>query len=375
MLSEAPPPLRNVREARYALCAYSVALLTLTSFKYIVEITCAAMMPGVPWTEESTQQSVLVLGKAAILGGVAYLAWKLPPRRLAQWFLPALAVNAAVVIVSVSILGRNASVEHLSFIGFCLLGAFCLRTRPAIVVTGVSISVFVVAHIIRGATVSDVSNLVASIAFSCGFVYSLTWASSRQQANVVQLREKLTTDALTGLSNRRIAEPYLSSDSDGAQVCAGLVLVDLDGFKEINDKHGHLVGDAVLRLVASVLVAVSEKCQEKVEVCRLGGDEFALVVCTTDRSVVESVASSVTECFHHLTVDAPNGASLPVDASVGCGHWPTDSMTAASLYAAADERMYAAKEARKAKATVEQNEGCGVPSSPSSLPAHQESSS
>lgn len=375
MLSVAPPPLRSVREARYALCAYSVALLTLASFKYVATIVCAAAMQDIPWTQETTEQCVLVVGKSLILGSVAYMAWHVRPQTLARWFIPTMALNAAVVIASVATLGRSASVEHLSFIGFCLLGAFCLRTRVAYSTIGAGIAVFVTAQVIGGVTVSDVSNILASVAFACGFVYSLTWASSRQQASVVQLRERLTTDELTGLNNRRVAEPYLSSESGGAVVCAGLVLVDLDGFKTINDEHGHLVGDAVLRLVATVLVAVSEQREETVEVCRLGGDEFALVVRTADSQSVEDVARSVTECFDNLSVDAPSGTTLPVMASVGCGHWPTDSMAATSLYAAADERMYEAKEKRKAKASEEQSEGCGAPSSLSNLPAHHESSS
>ena len=90
-------------------------------------------------------------------------------------------------------------------------------------------------------------------------------------------RRLATTDPLTGLANRRgLAEsfPGVASAARGAQVPVGVVVADLDHFKQVNDRHGHIVGDEVLQRIAGA-VAASTRSQDIV--ARLGGEEFAIV--------------------------------------------------------------------------------------------------
>ncbi|HEV2928904.1 MAG TPA: GGDEF domain-containing protein [Propionibacteriaceae bacterium] len=138
-------------------------------------------------------------------------------------------------------------------------------------------------------------------------------------------------DPLTGLANRAALDARLAP---GGPV--GLLLVDLDGFKPVNDTWGHDVGDEVLRLVAERLVG----CVRSGDlVARLGGDEFVIVV---EASAVDTVARHVT-----AALGAPysiDGRVLAVGASVGVAHSATGADPDA-LLRRADQAMYEAKRA------------------------------
>jgi diguanylate cyclase (GGDEF)-like protein len=108
----------------------------------------------------------------------------------------------------------------------------------------------------------------------------------------------IRTDELTGLGNRRGLSQFLQErQRDGALAGLGLVLVDCDRFKAVNDEHGHLVGDRVLQSVASVLRSVTGAGDLA---CRLGGDEFCLLVQATRRETVMRYADFVVATAQHL---------------------------------------------------------------------------
>jgi diguanylate cyclase (GGDEF)-like protein len=104
-----------------------------------------------------------------------------------------------------------------------------------------------------------------------------------------------THDALTGLANRRLLEQRLSSllDTSGrrAATCeVALLFCDLDGFKAVNDEHGHDAGDYVLRETASRLTATARSDDT---VCRLGGDEFVVLMTTRPDEDARAVTAAV----------------------------------------------------------------------------------
>jgi diguanylate cyclase (GGDEF)-like protein/PAS domain S-box-containing protein len=153
-------------------------------------------------------------------------------------------------------------------------------------------------------------------------------------------RHEADHDPLTGLANRRALERTLEAALTRAASrgrAVGVLVLDLDGFKAVNDRHGHAAGDDVLREVAQRL---RRSVRERDLVARLGGDEFVVVL--TDLAAVpdsvERVEAALAEPF--AVADAP------LRAAVGVAMFPRDGATVADLLAAADRQMYAAKAGR-----------------------------
>ncbi|MCW2607563.1 MAG: hypothetical protein JWO60_2256 [Frankiales bacterium] len=154
-----------------------------------------------------------------------------------------------------------------------------------------------------------------------------------------ELEKAARRDALTGLGNRAALDAILARAAR-EQAPVGLLFVDLDGFKAVNDRHGHEAGDAVLVEVALRLRAAVRAVDT---VVRLGGDEF-VVVCPqlTTLDEAELLADRL-ERLLSAPVDS-DGLRLAVGASVGSAVGPHDDP--ATLLAAADRSMYARKESR-----------------------------
>lgn len=156
------------------------------------------------------------------------------------------------------------------------------------------------------------------------------------------LRHRAHHDALTGLPNRvllydRLDHAIVGANRRGSR-CA-LLLVDLDGFKEVNDTLGHPVGDALLQAVAGRLRGV---LGPDATVARLGGDEFAMVLPDVDSPAdAETAARRVLAALDDPPVVA--GMPIPVGASVGIALAPDHGADASALLQRADAAMYRAK--------------------------------
>lgn len=146
-------------------------------------------------------------------------------------------------------------------------------------------------------------------------------------------------DPLTGLGNRMLLEERLGHALERAArqgTRLGVLLLDLDGFKPINDTHGHAVGDAVLQAIAQRLQAAVRSVDT---VARLGGDEFVVVA---DGPDLPALLPRVRDA-----VEAPiawEGLRLQVRASLGVAEFPRDGTSCDALLAHADQAMYAAKQ-------------------------------
>ena len=159
-------------------------------------------------------------------------------------------------------------------------------------------------------------------------------------------RQEAETDSLTGLANRRALERTLEAALGRARARArsvGVVMLDLDGFKAINDTHGHAVGDAALREVARRLRAC---VRERDLVARPGGDEFIVVLTDVGgfsgavRDSVDRIRETLAEPF------AVEGTPMELRAAIGVASHPEDGADSATLLGVADRRMYADKSAR-----------------------------
>ena len=147
------------------------------------------------------------------------------------------------------------------------------------------------------------------------------WEHVRLGVEHLRVEALSTSDPLTGLPNRRHLDTLLPEALDGtAPVC--VAIIDLDGFKQVNDEYGYLLGDSVLQEVAGLLERV---CRRNDAVVRLGGDEFVMVLRDTSpgdaRSVFERVRQLVAaRTFHGL----PSALRLTASIGVAVGSAPVD---------------------------------------------------
>jgi diguanylate cyclase (GGDEF)-like protein len=156
---------------------------------------------------------------------------------------------------------------------------------------------------------------------------------------VDQLRHKASHDGLTGLLNRvgfrqRIDTALARVGPDEGRI--GLLFVDLNEFKRVNDLHGHEAGDELIRQAGARL---SSLCREHDDVARLGGDEFAIIL--ADVHLEEQVRAAERRVRDAFSAPFDLGAlTVSVGASVGGGIWPDDGQTVSELVRHADAAMY-----------------------------------
>jgi diguanylate cyclase (GGDEF)-like protein len=154
-------------------------------------------------------------------------------------------------------------------------------------------------------------------------------------------------DALTGLANRRTLAEAFEGRTDHPSAKFALVMVDLDRFKPINDTHGHVIGDQVLRIVAERLRGAA---QGDCDVIRLGGDEFAIFSAATGRPMETARAEAAALAARVLqSLSGPiaiGDLRLAVGASIGVAMYPDDARDMENLLQFADTSMYRAKERR-----------------------------
>jgi diguanylate cyclase (GGDEF)-like protein len=157
-----------------------------------------------------------------------------------------------------------------------------------------------------------------------------------------QVERSAVTDMLTELPNARSLFLHLDSELSRAQRTGQTIAVlvcDLDGFKQINDRYGHLEGNRVLRAVAR---ALRLQCREYDTVARLGGDEFVLVLPGQQPESVSAKVESLTSAVAEAGYEIVRAACLGI--SVGVAYYPDDGVDAEALLAVADHRMYLEKQ-------------------------------
>jgi diguanylate cyclase (GGDEF)-like protein/PAS domain S-box-containing protein len=158
-----------------------------------------------------------------------------------------------------------------------------------------------------------------------------------------RIRHEADTDDLTGVANRRALQRMLEAALGRAEshgLIVGVLMLDLDGFKAVNDRLGHAAGDAALRDVATRL---RRSVRERDLVARTGGDEFVIVLAdlAADENAAHDAAERVRSAF--VTPLVLEGEQVRLHASVGVACFPADGRDGDRLLLAADRAMYARK--------------------------------
>ncbi|MBB5869640.1 diguanylate cyclase (GGDEF)-like protein/PAS domain S-box-containing protein [Allocatelliglobosispora scoriae] len=196
---------------------------------------------------------------------------------------------------------------------------------------------------------------------SIGWVYARAASLGDDHAYVIHLTDvtastlarqhlarRATRDSLTGLPNRSVILDRLHGHSAVSPQPVALLFLDLDGFKQINDQHGHHVGDAVLTIIGRRLQSVVADTDI---VGRLGGDEFAVIITGSESA---ARADAVAERIQAVIAEPilVSGMSLRIGVSIGVAHSTTESHPA-QLLSSADAAMYRAKAATARQPTTD----------------------
>ncbi len=151
------------------------------------------------------------------------------------------------------------------------------------------------------------------------------------------------SDTLTGLPNRRALDEHLEEELQRARrrgTPFSVLMMDLDGFKAVNDNYGHDVGDRVLQVVFNYL---ARGLRTSDFLARYGGDELTLVLSQTDLAPAITVADKLLEKMRRFSFELPDGKRLRLGLSGGIAVYPIHGQTASQLLRAADEALYRAK--------------------------------
>lgn len=172
-----------------------------------------------------------------------------------------------------------------------------------------------------------------AIGWNYGFILAINNKSRKA------LREAARRDPLTGLYNRQWMGEFFENDRarDSETLC--LVLLDINGFKRINDRYGHLFGDAVLSHVARML---REELEPKEAAIRYGGDEFVLLLRCEGNDLLNDRLKKITERVGEV-VDIEQ-TPIEISLSYGSSRYPADGVSMDDLFRVADRRMYVNKQ-------------------------------
>jgi diguanylate cyclase (GGDEF)-like protein len=194
--------------------------------------------------------------------------------------------------------------------------------------------------------------LATALFFGIFFIYPLIREQVKEEGKLRAMTASLSarsetlehaalTDGLTGMQNRRYFDDALKEylgEFRRVGKPIGLMILDLDHFKQVNDTHGHDVGDEVLRAVANCLKDLTRYHDV---VARLGGEEFAVVTPNMDAELLARFAERIRKAIAGMSIQSGN-VRLKVTTSVGLAVWDRKE-SAEEFYRRADRQLYDAK--------------------------------
>jgi len=286
----------------------------------------------IAWLMRWVSIAALVALAATLLGVVSY--------RTAQTLVTVLGLAATAAVIPAAYIrarkGERAAAYMLFGWAFYALGALTV----AGLLRGWVEPTFWTQHIYPLSLIVEMSAWMAVLSLR---VQAIHRNADRARLETETLRNLAQTDALTGLPNRRGLQQHLAAALPLARPhqLLALYLLDLDGFKPVNDRYGHDVGDALL-------IAVGKRLQAQLRasdvVARLGGDEFVVLAASlADEQTAHAVGQKMLAAFNQPFII--DGQVCEVGITAGYALAPLDGHTADELLKRADAAMYAGKQA------------------------------
>lgn len=277
--------------------------------------------------------------EVGILGGVLH-AWIARDPRKASLFLAYFI--AAMAMVAVKILGITGQFWFFTTIVTIF---FLINRRHALAITLISLGILCLGGVIKG-TVAETAAYAATVIVCALLTYAFAYRTATQREELERLA---TRDPLTGVFNRHTmleelerAQRLLVREHRGHSI----LVLDLDHFKNINDRFGHLTGDHVLIAIADLL---RRNVRKEDRLFRYGGEEFVILTTTAAEAPLKVMAENLRQRIRQ-EVRAPAGN--PVTTSIGAAilH-PGESVR--EWFARADKMLYAAKAAGRDRVEVD----------------------
>ena len=278
-------------------------------------------------------------------------------------------VSATAIVITLLLLGGGVAISggpRSPALPWMVLPAAMVaaRFRPQVVVAGLVLTVVLILTVTLGvdpaATIDNPVRPIAALALLAGVV-SIVWAL---QAAELHHRDEAILDPLTGLLNRHALIPRFTEISHQARlthqpVC--MLLCDVDAFKQVNDRHGHDRGDAVLRDVAYEL---RKRLRSFKLAYRLGGEEFLIVLPGVSHAEGQEIAERL-----RAAVEQAHPTDIPVTISLGLSAASGEGVVYETLFKAADEALYEAKRAGRNRVAAAPTSAAGGEAEQSLEPA------
>ncbi|KQS68897.1 diguanylate cyclase [Modestobacter sp. Leaf380] len=318
----------------------------LVAFSGLVLVPWALVAP--PQLAPGPMTAFVVLGLGMVAAAVGIL--RADPDRLDRAGVLLLVPTLGAVANGVSNLATadSSAAAQVFLVVPVLLGATQLRGPGALLTTGLGVLSSGTATVLVDPSAQGVTDAVVVGAAMVAVTVALVWSADRRERAFEALHVQATADGLTGLLRRRAVDTALGSALAQGQVA--VLMVDVDGFKQVNDEHGHLVGDDALVHLADVVRTQVRRTD--CVVGRLGGDELVMVLpgCAPDR--LAERAADLVAAVRRSPLLLPDGRLLPLTVSVGGAHAPSDALDLKGLYRAADDALYAAKRAGRDRSEI-----------------------
>ena len=161
---------------------------------------------------------------------------------------------------------------------------------------------------------------------------------------VERLSKEVRTDSLTGLFNKQHLVIALDNEMERTRRSSHpttIMLIDIDHFKSVNDTHGHIVGDKVLKNLGEII----QRCIRKIDIpCRFGGEEFCVILPSTSSMIGYQVAERLRTTVESSQLTLDSGEVLNVTASIGLSTYTyTSNLSQEKFVSLCDEQLYLAK--------------------------------
>lgn len=265
---------------------------------------------------------------------------------------PAVRLDAAGALLAIPLLGAAAvnatnlathdtsAAAQVFLVMPVLLAAAKLRRSAASLVAAVAVVGNLAVTLVLADPVRAVTDSVFTGVALVTVTVVLGTSQDRREELFRLLLHQASVDPLTGLLTRRALDEALAA-AVGQAPGTALVLVDLDGFKGINDEHGHPVGDAALQHLADVLRRTVRSTDAIAG--RLGGDELAVLLPRCTGEVAATRAADVLAAVRATPMVLPDGRRLALSVSIGVAQLAAGEADAHLLYSSADQALYQAK--------------------------------
>ena len=308
-------------------------------------------LPQLPRSEELGM--LLTSASALAVAFVVLLAFE----RIPDWAFPALLACGTLLIgAEIYFSGDASSAYAVLYLWVFLYAFYFLPREQALVQAGLVAACYAAVLGLREPTSPAITRWVITIATLTAAGLLVGRLRDRVGMLIERLGEAAVSDPLTGLPNRRGFEQSMQLELERAgrsRQPLSLIIGDVDWFKRVNDDHGHVEGDSVLKRLGAIL----ERSKRRADVAaRIGGEEFAVVAADTDEPgaymLAERLRTEVERSFA--------GRPAAVTISFGIASFPGHGESLDDLSRAADEALYAAKGLGRNRSVIHSRETAGV---------------